>query len=149
MKKEKLEYIEEFGMMWEKLGATRISGRILGYLLVCDKEQVSFQELVEVLKVSKGSVSTNIKALELIGFIQAVSIAGDRKTYYRAKPVNMPQIFEERLKLITVMLNIMEKGQKLKENNNDSASHFLKEAIDFYSWFQKNIPEFFKQYKQR
>jgi DNA-binding transcriptional regulator GbsR (MarR family) len=135
--------------MWEKMGATRISGKILGYLLVCDKELVSFQELVDELKVSKASVSTNLKVLEQIEFIQPVSISGDRKTYYRATPVNMVQIFERRLKLITVMLDIMKKGQKLKENRNDSASHFLTEAIDFYSWFEKNIPEFFKQYKQK
>jgi DNA-binding transcriptional regulator GbsR (MarR family) len=78
-------FIERLGLLLEREGLPRIAGRIFGYLLI-HAEACSLDELSERLQVSKGSVSTNARHLEMIGLLERVSEPGDRRDYYRMGP---------------------------------------------------------------
>jgi len=54
---------------------------MIGYLLL-QEEPTSLDELAENLRVSKASVSTNARALELHGIVERHSVPGDRRDYY-------------------------------------------------------------------
>jgi predicted transcriptional regulator len=141
-------YLERFGKMWEQTGLTHIGGKILGYLLICDKEMVSFQELVENLNVSKASVSNNIKALLKIQFVEKVVLEDSRKTHYRVQQVDMLKIMQERLKLFVLFSDIMEEGIAIKAHKGDSAAKFMQDAADFYRWFAEKMPEYLNDYEK-
>jgi DNA-binding MarR family transcriptional regulator len=141
-------YLERFGKMWEQTGLTHIGGKILGYLLICDKDIVSFQELVENLNVSKASVSNNIKALLKIQFIEKVALEDSRKTHYRVQQVNMVKIMQERLKLFVLFSDIMEEGIEIKANKRDAAAYFMQDAADFYRWFAEKMPLYLNDYEK-
>lgn len=75
-------FVEKLGLKFEADGKPRIAGRVLAYLLVC-REAQSLDELAEVLRVSKGSVSSNARLLERRGVVERVTRPGDRRDYYR------------------------------------------------------------------
>lgn len=74
--------VEKLGLHFEADGRPRIAGRILGYLLISSDPQ-SLDDLAGVLRVSKGSVSSNARLLELHGVVERVTRPGDRRDYYR------------------------------------------------------------------
>lgn len=74
-------FVERLGLQVESEGFPRIAGRMIGYLLLQD-EPSSLDELAEKLQVSKASVSTNARALELRGLVERRSVPGDRRDYY-------------------------------------------------------------------
>lgn len=76
------EFIEKMGLVCEKEGMPRISGRMLGLLMV-EGGPFSLDEIAERLQVSKASVSTNARTLEQFGMIERVSTPGDRRDFYR------------------------------------------------------------------
>ncbi|MCC5924932.1 MAG: hypothetical protein JJU41_00085 [Bacteroidetes bacterium] len=140
MNSEKLTYIEEAGLAFELFGMTRMAGRIMGYLIVCDKDAVSFNELQEGLKASKGSISGTTKQLVAIGFIEPVLLPGDRKTYYRVSNVDVGTILRGRVQLFIKFATVLEKGRNLK-SQNDRVSDWTLEMSSFYRWFGSEVEQ--------
>ena len=59
--------------------------------------RMSLDEMVDRLKISKGSVSTNIRALERYGAVRKIWIKGSRKDYYEAEE-NISKVIIDRIK---------------------------------------------------
>lgn len=145
---ERSGFIEEVGLLFEALGVTRMAGRIMGYLMISDKEMISFDELTQVLQASKSSISTNLKSLVNIKFIKPTTIPGDRKTYYLLNPdLNWESYLEKRLEMLQIMLQLFRKGISLRVNKKDRPAVWLLEAIQFYEWIGREYPRLLKEYK--
>ncbi|MCC5940581.1 MAG: hypothetical protein JJU37_03500 [Balneolaceae bacterium] len=138
MTEDKLQYIEEAGMAFELFGMTRMAGRILGYLIVCDNESVSFNEIMGALKASKGSISGTTKQLIAVGFVEPVSLPGDRKTYFRISNLEVGSILRERIKLFVKFAEVLDKGRNLKEKN-DRVTDWTLEVSSFYKWLGDEV----------
>lgn len=82
MKQDAERFVELMGRHFEEEGAARIAGRLMGVLLL-NRGPASLDDLVEQLRVSKASVSMNARRLELLGIAERVTIAGDRRDFYR------------------------------------------------------------------
>jgi len=76
------EFVEQLGLIAQADGLPRIAGRILG-LMVIHAGPFSFSELGVLLKVSRGSISTNTRVLENLGVIERTTRPGDRQDYFR------------------------------------------------------------------
>ncbi|TVQ08951.1 MAG: hypothetical protein EA364_14845 [Balneolaceae bacterium] len=140
MNKEKLSYIEETGILFEQLGMTRMAGRIFGLLIVSDQNTVSFNHIQEVLNASKGSISGTTKQLIAVGFIEPVSLSGDRKTYFRISKMRAGTILKARLSLFYKFSDVIDKGNALKEKE-DEISDWLREISAFYKWLGGAVDE--------
>lgn len=79
-------FVEAMGDHLEASGMARGAGRMLAWLLVCDPEHQSAEQLADALQASGGGVSTNARLLILSGFAERARFPGDRRTYYRARP---------------------------------------------------------------
>jgi|TARA_R100000501_G_scaffold18498_1_gene39539 DNA-binding transcriptional regulator GbsR (MarR family) len=75
------EFIETMGVVSEGDGLPRIAGRMWG-LLVVTGGTLSSAEIAELLEVSRGSVSTNLRFLEQLGIVRRMAKPGDRQTYF-------------------------------------------------------------------
>ncbi|OAM77891.1 GbsR/MarR family transcriptional regulator [Devosia elaeis] len=74
-------FVDELGLISQEGGDSRISGRIVGLLLVEGRE-LSLAEISERLGVSRASVSTNARLLLRRGVIRLTAHADNRRDYY-------------------------------------------------------------------
>ncbi len=74
-------FVESMGMYFENQGIPRIGGRILGLLMIAH-QPLSADDLARILRVSRGSLSTNFRALLASGMVEKVTLYGDRTTYF-------------------------------------------------------------------
>ena len=146
MNNEKLMYIEECGLLFDKLGLTRMAGRVFGFLVVCDEDHVSFDQIREALKASKGSISGTMKQLVQTGMAEAVSLPGDRKTYYRISRVKIGDMIRQRIGQFIELADTLQKGNKLKERDDDT-SEWLTEASTFHYWIGDQLDGIIKQWE--
>ncbi|MFN3554535.1 MAG: GbsR/MarR family transcriptional regulator [Bacteroidales bacterium] len=146
---ERSAFIEESGLLFEAIGMTRMAGRILGYLMVTDKEMVSFDELTQVLQASKSSISTNVKSCIIVGFVKPVTTPGDRKTYYMLSPdISWVDLFEKRTQQLVLFSNLLRKGMQLRTNSKDKPSQWLTNALEFYEWILEHFPKVLAQWAE-
>ncbi len=146
---ERTAFIEETGLLFENLGTTRMAGRILGYLMISDKEVVSFDELRQVLQASKSSISTNVKSLITLHYVKPLTLPGDRKTYYMLSPeLDWVESLMRRVELLKVLNKLFRRALDLRVNKQDKPSEWLKMSVEFYDWVAKEYPKFLLRWEK-
>ncbi len=113
---DELEFSEALGRMFEDVGSTRIAGRLVGWLLICDPPEQTQAELVELLGVSKASVSTELRRLEQMGVVERTTAPGDRRSFYRVALDAWSELMARRLRTIDQFVQIAERGLELLEH---------------------------------
>ena len=89
-------FIQTAGRFSKSMGLSEIAGQLYGLLYLSD-EPISLNEMVERLKISKGSASVNIRALEGWGAAKRVWVKGNRRDHYVAD-TEISRIVTSRLK---------------------------------------------------
>ena len=89
-------FIEEMGLILSADGLPRIGGRVLALLLITEAD-ISLDDLARRLRVSKPSISTNARLLEMRGVIEKVSRTADRRDYYRVADYVLERTMQQRL----------------------------------------------------
>ena len=80
----------------DKFGLNNIMAQLYAMLYLSDKA-LSLDELADRLKVSKGSSSINIRALEEYGAVKRIWVKGSRKNYYEEE-TNIAKVILDRIK---------------------------------------------------
>jgi DNA-binding transcriptional regulator GbsR (MarR family) len=141
--------IKEPGLVYENIVMTRMANRILGYMMVSDKEHISFNEFTEVIYASKSSISSNLKALMEVGYIKMVSLPSDRKTYYKLNnEIKNTENIGKQMMLFNVMLNLHDHAIQLLVNQNDEQSRWTKKTAHFYRFFAEVLQSLIEGYRK-
>jgi DNA-binding transcriptional regulator GbsR (MarR family) len=77
-------FLDKINQMCGKFGLNNIMAQLYAILYLSAKP-LSLDDMVERLKISKGSASVNIRALERYGVVRSVWVKGSRKDYYEAE----------------------------------------------------------------
>lgn len=115
IQKEKDELIEVFGVHFESVyNIPPLAARIVGLLIVegC-KSGLTFEVIVDKLKASKSSISTNLNLLLKMEKIFYFTIPCDRKKYFKAAPLSSR--LENYLKFLESEFNVTNKILSYRE----------------------------------
>lgn len=72
------DFVARFAAYWQSQGRPKAEGRIVGYLLVADRDAVSAEAVAEGAGVSRGSVSQSVRRLRELGFVTLVDSPDSR-----------------------------------------------------------------------
>lgn len=124
------QFIDSMGVYFEKYGISRTGGRMLGLLIVAERE-LSLEEIASALGVSRASVSTNVRMLMLFGMAQLVTRPGDRRDYYRLPSNTWARAMEAELEGTLEMRRIAERGLAAAQASERAATEHLEELIAY------------------
>ena len=147
--KKQRELIERIGRNNERDGFQPVTARILGLLMVMDKEEYTFDEIVDEMQISKRSASNALRNLELRGVIEYVTYPGDRKRYFRFVSGDINEIIAEIEKRMQQKLHIMQQIIELKKNPNSRNAKFLKNVLEGINFFIENLEKLKTEYKDK
>ena len=103
------KFIESLGGYFESFGIPRIGGRMLGLLLVSE-EPLSSENISAILKVSRASISTNLRMLLAVGWAEKASFPGDRTTYYVFPEDGFEKMFAMEIQASRTLKRFVEQG---------------------------------------
>lgn len=146
--KKKKQFVEEISLLIEETGKPRISGQIMGWLMVCDPPEQSFSDLVEHLGVSKGSVSNMTRMLLQTGLIEKVRLPGERQLYFRVKESAWVNMLEKKIESIHALTALSDRGLNILEEEPNTDKSRLKEMKRFHEFAMENIPKLIEKYKE-
>ncbi|MBI4845408.1 MAG: hypothetical protein HY810_02905 [Candidatus Omnitrophica bacterium] len=140
--------VDDLSNIVASLGINRVAGQLY-ILLFFSQEPLSLDEMTKRLKISKGHVSTNIRALERWNAVRKIWVKGSRKDYYEANcdtlkiiliqlKLGLNQRFDELDKIIN---NGKNKIESIKKNNTQ-------ESIEVTLDFEKKIKQVEKMEKE-
>lgn len=147
-------FIESAGRTTQGFGIGRIIGQLYA-LLFFAREPLSLDDMARELRVSKGSVSTNVRELEKWNAVKRVWIKGSRKDFYESE-VDFLRIFKTgvipflRQKLNSSMVTIDESKELLEINPNkfsdvdQQTAYFYAERLKLIEAAQTKLSLIFK-----
>jgi len=145
---EVMEFVEQMGGYFESNGLTRLAGRLLGWLLVCEPDRQSSEELAVALDASSGGISTNARMLIQFGFIERLAIAGDRRTFFRLRPNAFAAGERQRLQTMADLQRMADVGLRALRGSADDRCRRLHEMRDLLSYMEKALSDALGQYRQ-
>ncbi|MCB1168791.1 MAG: hypothetical protein KDK25_00570 [Leptospiraceae bacterium] len=147
LSQKRLQYIERMGIFFEREGLPRMAGRVFALLLTDEKDILSTANILELLHASRGSVSTMTRFLMHRGMIEKTGRPGERQDYFRIKADALNTMFSERLKIVHEFKSVIREG--LQYAKPGSASYdMIRELEGFYDWFEKRLPELWKEWEE-
>ena len=141
-------YLERWGMLFELLGATRMMGRILGWLLICDPSEQSAAGIAEAVGASAGSVSTTTRALTQAGMIERFGVPGERSAHFRVRSGVWGQLLRKRMAYIVSMRDLVEEGLELGSERSEESQLRLRELGSYCSFIERELPSFVARWEK-
>jgi hypothetical protein len=142
------QYVEEWGMLFESLGANRMMGRILGWLLVCDPAGQTAKQIADGIGASISSVSTATKALVQASMVQRMGVPGERSAHYQVKPGMWADLFKRRMAHTMAMRKLAEAGRGFVAPGDPKSSLRLREIASYCAFFEKEFPPLLDKWQQ-
>ncbi len=114
-----------------------MTGRVLGWLLVCDPVEQTAAQLAEALDASKGSISGAAGMLVRAGLVDRLHVRGERADRFRLRP----EAWDEQVRDPGVMEARALVAQGLGALADEPAARRarLEELDAFYAWWQSRV----------
>ena len=142
------DYLERWGMLFELLGAARMMGKILGWLLVSDPPEQSAAEIAKAVGASAGTVSTTTRTLAQSGFIERIGIPGERSAHFRVRSGVWGQLLRKRMAYIVSMRDLVDEGLGLGTAGGEESTLRLRELRSYCSFIERELPDFVSRWEK-
>ena len=140
------ELVEAMGRLTNRGGGTTLSGRIIGLLSFFDKEEFTFEEIVEELKISKSSVSTTINHLIETDKIEYITYPGDRKRYFRIKINSRRKFLQDMRRHVEKLQKINRLALELKQDKESRTAKSISAMLESLSFFMDQMDNYEKTF---
>ncbi|MFN3966941.1 MAG: ABC-three component system protein [Endomicrobiia bacterium] len=144
-------FIESVGNFGASLGISKVVAQLYALLYIWP-EPLSLDDMCELLKISKGNASMNIRYLEQWNAVKKTWQKGSRKDYYEVNPYIEKIVFNRLKEGLERRINdFMQNIEKIEENlqaieknsKNNEIAKIFKERLKKIKDINKKINRFF------
>ncbi|WP_194835815.1 GbsR/MarR family transcriptional regulator [Nocardia sp. XZ_19_369] len=137
---EQLAFVEDFALVLERMGLVRMVGRAAGWLLISDPPEQTFGQIADALQASKGSISSALKTLVTMRWVDKMSKPGDRKDYYAIRPGILPELTRQQSGMYTDLTTMTSRGLALFDDPDGDQAARVRDMHEFFVWMGKELP---------
>jgi hypothetical protein len=128
------EWVERVSAFFaQQEGLPPITGRILGWLMICEPAEQSAGDIATAISASRASMTDNMRMLVATGLVRRRTRAGDRAAYYRIDDDAWEAAVHRRIDGMTAFEDITADGLALLDPDSERASR-LHAAHAVYKW---------------
>ncbi|MEU2040356.1 GbsR/MarR family transcriptional regulator [Nocardia niwae] len=135
-----LAFVEDLALVFERMGLVRMVGRTVGWLLICDPPEQTFNQIAEALRASKGSISSALKTLTTMRWVDKTSKPGDRRDYYSVRPGILPELTRQQSGMYDQLTDMTSRGLALFDDPNGADAARVRDMHEFFVWMGKELP---------
>jgi len=142
-------FIEQSADLLDEDGLPHMAGRVIGALLVCVPPYRSLDELAEDVQASKGAISMATQLMLRLGFIERVSLPGERRHFYRLRSNFLEDVMSERTQHILRHRKLIEMGLELLCDEPVEVKSRLIELQAYLDFFADELPGLRQRWQTR
>lgn len=139
-------YAEHVAVVMSGMGLPPAQGKLFGWLLVSEPPSQTSAQLAAALGLSKGSVSTGMRALETAGLAQRVPVPGQRGHAYEVRPDAIIRIAADPSRF-RAFRELMARGVELAGGDEAAGAERLVVMRDFYAFIERELPRLVERFE--
>jgi DNA-binding transcriptional regulator GbsR (MarR family) len=117
----------------QHFGLPPITGRILGWLLICDPPEQSAGAIANAIGASRASLTTSMRLLTAGNFVRRRHRPGERTMYFRIDDDAWENVIRQRIIGMASLREITEDAMALVGPDSERASR-VRAAHAFFGW---------------
>ena len=149
MTEKTTEFVERFGLMWERLGSNRSVGRVLAWLMVCEPPEQAAGDIAQALQISQANVSTTLRTLEMLGLVERRSIPGKRPTFFRIPKGAWQKTTGSRLREFDDFMAAAAIGREVMSGQPSTSRERIDEMWDWASWWRERYGALVEEWERK
>ena len=122
-------FIEGMGVYFESQGIPRIGGRMLGLLMIAHWP-LSPEDMTSILKVSRGSISTNLRLLLSFGLVEKAPMPRSRTTHFAFSDEAMEHRIIAGIRSVRVFKRLLQQAAEAMPER-DPARHHIDDSLEW------------------
>jgi DNA-binding transcriptional regulator GbsR (MarR family) len=134
------QFVEEMGQFLGSIGMTPMSGRMWGWLLICEPPEQTAADIASALHASRGAISGTARLLATAGLIRRASRPGDRREYFSAPAEALDSMLSSAGAIYRQMREIAERGLAATADRPAAARARLQEFHDVMTFVEQEVP---------
>ncbi|CAM1355488.1 MULTISPECIES: GbsR/MarR family transcriptional regulator [Tenacibaculum] len=136
LQEAKIKYIQTWGSLATSWGINKTMAQVHALLLV-SSEPLSADDIMDMLKISRGNVNMNVRALIDWGIVRKEFVVGERKEFFVADK-DIWELFkqvtkERKRREVEPVLKVLDELKNDIEEESDEATQFKKLMGDLSS----------------
>ncbi len=143
------QFVDRMGLFWESSGGSRMAGRVLGWLLICEEPVQSLSQIAVEVEASKASISSATRTLTRIGLIERVPVRGDRAAYFRMVEGGWSKVMEAKQAAIKLFRELAQEGLAVLDGLPPERRARLEEFEDLYAFMELEYPKILADWRAR
>lgn len=143
------ELVEKLGVFYEKSGMQPAACRVLALTIVSDQTELTFDEIMNTLGISKSAASGAINLLLTANRLEYITRPGDRKRYFRAKILNWKVDMLHNMSQMTSVGVLLKEINKQRPKSTKEFNSTLAEMISFLDFLNGEIPSLLKKWESK
>ncbi|MBC7485970.1 MAG: MarR family transcriptional regulator [Cytophagaceae bacterium] len=143
------ELVEKLGVFYEKSGMQPAACRVMALLIVSDQTELTFEEILHTLGISKSATSGAINLLLTANRLEYITRPGDRKRYFRAKILNWKVDMLQNMSQMTSIGTLLKEINKQRPKASKEFNNILAEMISFLEFLNAEIPFLLKKWESK
>jgi DNA-binding transcriptional regulator GbsR (MarR family) len=120
----------------QHFGLPPITGRILGWLLICDPPEQSAGEIADAIGASRASLTTSMRLLTAGELVRRRHRPGERTTYFRIDDDAWEKVIRQRIIGMASLREITEDAMALIGPDSERAGR-VRAAHAFFGWLSE------------
>jgi hypothetical protein len=131
------EWVERVASAFaQHFGLPPITGRILGWLLICDPAEQSAGEIAAAIGASRASLTTSMRLLTVGELVRRSHRPGERTTYFRIDDDAWAKVIRQRIAAMASLREITGDAMALVGPGSARASR-VRAAHHFFGWLSE------------
>lgn len=142
------DLIERMGAFYEQIGMPPTESRIMALLVVCDQTELTFDQIREVLQISKSATSNALNLLLLSQQITYRTKIGERKRYFSSNIMDWEQMIASEMQRTFRIKSLLQEALELRTKDSQRFNDQLRNFIAFIDFIGSKMPELMEQWQQ-
>ena len=145
---DELAWVERVAAFFARQnGLPLITGRVLGWLMICDPPEQTAAEIADAIGASKASLSTAVRVLEAAGFVQSVTRPGGRGVRLRVVDDVWQRVAQRRLASLGAFSEITGDGLRLLDDDPVRGER-IRGAHRLFTWLERELPPLWERWER-
>lgn len=149
LSEKKMKLVEEIGVFFSETGMKPSTARISALLLVSDKVELTFDEIREILNLSKSATSNGLNFLLSTKRIEYVRKRSDRKRYFRSKIETWKESFIESFNFLISFTDLLDQVREVRPEDTREFNNALDDLVSFMKFAQVEITEIYERWEEK
>ena len=148
MRAEEQQFVDRWSAILALEGLPPVAGRLWAWLLVCEPEDQTVEQIAEAIGASRGAISGAVRMLEPSGLIVRSKRRGDRREYWRTSPDAMVHSLEAKERQTRPSLLALDTVITALSDRPEASLARLRETQRLYAMLIDTFPRLITQFNE-